>query len=170
MAVQVKRSERGAALIVVLLLVGALLAGGALAMSMSLGETRAVDVVATRRRALFCAEAGLASARGHVASQSHQWATMLDSDPANDPVGYPVTGDLDDDGVDDWHVEIRDNDDERPDNDPTTDHDGLVFMVATCTSHPETPVEVLQLISVTAGSFSYRNQQGQGASNASNAN
>jgi hypothetical protein len=164
--------QRGAALVVTLILVTALLAGGALAMYLQLADTRSTQYVTESRGALFCAEAGLAGARAYVTDHSSQWALMLDDDPDNDPVGYPVEGDLDDDGVIDWRVEIRDNDDEQHPaaNDPTNDVDQTIFMLSTCVRFPDTPRQVLELISLAGGGHNYRDQACQGAGCTGNAN
>lgn len=166
-----RRSERGAALAVTLILITALLAGGALAMYLQVADTRSARFVTESRASLFCAEAGLAGARTYIALHAAEWNVMLDTDEANDPDGYPVTGDLDGDGTDDWSVSIRDNDDERVGTvDPYADIDGAIFMVATCTKYPDTPREVLELISFSGGGTNYRNQSGQGAGGSNNAN
>ena len=162
--------QRGAALTVTLILVTALLAVGGLAMYLVLADTRSAQYVTESRAALFCAEAGLSGARDYIQNHTTDWPAMLDSNPANDPAGYPVTGDLDGDGVPDWQVTIRDNDDEFPTNNPNVDSDGAVYMVSVCTAYPDTPREVLELVSFTGGGTNYRNQAGQGAGGSNNAN
>ena len=159
--------QRGAALVITMMLVSALLAGGALALYLQIGDTRSAQYVSEKRAAFYCAEAGLVGARS---ANSGSWALMLDSDPLDDPEGYPVEGDLDSDGDVDWRVEIKDNDDEYPTDNPAYDSDGMVFMISTCLTYPDTPREVMQLVRVSAGQHSCRNQRGQGAGNTSNAN
>lgn len=165
-----KRSQRGAALTVTMILVTALLSAGSLALYLQVADTHSAQYVAQSRGALFCAEAGLAGARDYISNNSTDWPVMLDSDTSNDPTGYPVEGDLDGDSVMDWHVEIRDNDDEFPTDDPNTDTDGTIFMVGTCLNYTDTPREVLEMISFTGGGTNYRNQSGQGAGGSNNAN
>ena len=169
---RIDRRERGAALAVTLIMVTALLAGGALAMYMQLADTRGAQYVTESRGALFCAEAGLSAGRPFVSTNVASWPAMLDSDTANDPDGYPIEGDLDGDGTMDYRVEIRDNDDELPpvDNDPTLDIDATIFMISTCLRYPDTPREVLEMISFSGGGHNYRNQSGQGAGGTNNAN
>jgi hypothetical protein len=168
-SVRRNRKERGAALTVTLIIVVALLTAGALAFYLQMGDTNSARYVTQSRGALFCAEAGLSGARDYVSDNSMEWPAMLDPD-ADDPDGYPVEGDLDGDGANDWHVEIRDNDDEYPTNDPNVDTDGTIFMVATCLDYPDTPREVLEMISFSGGGTNYRNQSGQGAGGSNNAN
>jgi Tfp pilus assembly protein PilX len=164
------RGQRGAALVVTMMVVIALLAAGALALYLQMADTHSAQYVTQKRGALYCAESGLAGARDYILANATSWPTMLDSDSTNDPVGYPVEGDLDGDNVNDWHVVLRDDDDEFPTNDPTVDTNGTVFMVATCLAYPDTPREILQMISVSGGGMNYRNQSGQGAGNTNNAN
>ena len=166
------RRERGAALAVTLIMVTALLAGGALAMYMQLADTRGAQYVTESRGALFCAEAGLSAGRPYVSLNVASWPLMLDGDPGNDPEGYPIEGDLDGDGVADFRVEITDNDDELPpvENDPDLDIDATIFMVSTCLKYPDTPRQVLEMISFSGGGTNYRNQSGQGAGGTNNAN
>ena len=119
---------------------------------------------------MYCAEAGLAGARSYIVNNAAGWSAMLDGDPQNDPGGYPVEGDLDGDGTADWHVEIRDNDDEHPTDDHLVDSDGTVFMISSCPKYTETSRQVMELVRVQSGSYAYRNQRGQGAGNTNNAN
>ena len=163
-------SQRGAALALTMILISALLAGGALALYLQVSDVRSAQYVTEKRAALYCAEAGLVGARGYVVANSGSWTLMLNGDTLDDPEGYPVEGDLDDDGDADWRVVIKDNDDEHPSDNPASDSDGTVFMISTCLTYPDTPREVMQLVRVSAGQHRYRNQRGQGAGNTSNAN
>jgi hypothetical protein len=169
-----RRGQRGAALAVTLILVTALLAGGALAMYLQLADTRSAQYVTESRASLYCAEAGLARARRFVSINVQLWPAMLDDDDGNDPEGYPIEGRLDGatTGPPDFRVVIRDNDDELPPaaNNPGLDTDGTIFMVSTCLRYPDTPREVLEMISFSGGGFNYRNQSGQGAGGTNNAN
>ncbi len=162
--------QRGAALMVTIILISALLAGGMLAIYLMIADTKSAQYINESRGALFCAESGLAGARAYVEGSTNDWPTMLDSDADNDPDGYPVTGDLDGDGTDDWSVEIKDNDDEFPTNDTTMDTDGTIFMVSTCTKYGDTPRQVMEMINFSGGGFCYRNQANQGCGGTNNAN
>jgi hypothetical protein len=164
------RGERGAALVVTMRVVVALLAAGALALYLQMADTHSAQYVTQGRGALFCAESGLAGARDYVSDNSVDWPQMLDTDTSNDPDGYPVEGDLDGDGVNDWRVVIRDDDDEFPTNDPNVDANGTIFLVSTCLQYPDTPREVLEMISFSGGGTNYRNQSGQGAGGSNNVN
>jgi hypothetical protein len=171
----VKRaSERGAAVALIMILVSSLLAGGALAVYLAVGDTRAASYTSSARGALFCAEAGLASARALIGANYASWPLLLDADRGNDPSWYPVRGDIDTpaDGRTDYEVTVRDNDDELPPavNNPQRDNDLKVFVVAKCTRHDDTPRQVLELITYTGGGTVYRHQSGQGASNSGNVN
>lgn len=162
--------ERGAALPVILILMTALLVLGALALRLTISDTRGTHATVSGRRATYCAEGGLVAGRTFIAANMVSWSLMLDQDAANDPDGYPVTGDLDGDGTDDWQVTIKDNDDELGTNNPYVDSDGVVFMVGTCLAEPDTPREVMQLISVGGGGTNYRAQAGAGGGNTGNTN
>jgi len=168
------RRERGVAVFVVLIAVIALSVVGMLAAYLTVAETKSTSYEVDANAALYCAEAGLAKARPLIGSNYASWAAMLDTDPTNDPSWYPITGDLDvpPDGVDDFVVTIKDNDDEPPGapDDPTHDNDMRVFIVSKCTRYPETPREVTELIYYKGGGNAYRNQAGQGAGNTGNAN
>jgi hypothetical protein len=150
------RNQRGAAMFVVMITVAALLTAGLLTVHVGEAETKSIDYVASERRALFCAESGIADSRVIVGANYEMWDTLLDSDASNDPAWYPIRGYLDGDHHSagdpfDYEVTIEDNDDESPSpNLPTTDNDLRVFIVARC--------------------LKYRNQSGQGASNTGNAN
>lgn len=162
--------ERGAALMVTIILISALLAGGMLAIYLMVADTKSAQYVNESRGALFCAEAGLSGGREYVETNAANWGLMLDATTGNDPDGYPIVGDLDGDGTDDWSVEIKDNDDEFPTNVPTADSDGTIFMVSTCTKYGDTPRQVMEMISFSGGGTNYRNQSGQGAGGTNNAN
>jgi hypothetical protein len=168
-----RRAERGSVMVLVMIILVSLLAGGAIALQLQLSSTKQVGFASSSRRSLYCAEAGLARARGTIANFQALWNNMIDSDPTNDPTWYPIVGDIDDppDGVNDFEVTLRDNDDEPVgSNDPNVDSDLRVFIVSRCTKYPDTPKEVLELAIYNRGADMYRNQSGQGAGNTGNAN
>jgi hypothetical protein len=166
------RGQRGSIMVIVMTILAALLAGGAIALYLQLSSTRAAGSIRESRSALYCAEAGLQAARPLIGANYAEWVNILDGDPDTDPSWYPVRGDLDGDGVNDYEVRIRDNDDEMPplDNDPTRDNDLRVFIISRCTKYPDTPREVLELVRFEGGGNVYRNQSGQGSGNTGNAN
>lgn len=151
-------SERGAALVLALLLVALLLVLG-VAMIRIAGTDR-VDAakMGVRERAQICAEAGLQYGRrffGQSYEATHNWNDYLDRtlagyryDPAavlaelpgqvlgkSDGTTFDAGADLDGDGRADFWVSLRDNDDERPlggtDN-PDRDNDESVILRAEC--------------------------------------
>ena len=153
-----------------MMVVVALLAAGALALYLQMADTHSAQFVTQEKRSLYCAEAGLAGARDYILQNNTTWGEMLSTTTGDDPDGYPVTGDLDGDGNDDWRVTIKDDDDEFPTDDPYADANGTVFMVSNCIAYPDTPRSVLQLITITAAGANYRNQAGQGAGGTNNVN
>jgi hypothetical protein len=159
-------------MVLVMVILVALLAGGAVMLSLQLGSTKQAGVASDKRGALFCAEAGLAAARPVLLNNVAGWAAALDTDTGNDPAWYPITGDLDGDGDDDYEVVISDNDDEAAPaaNDPNVDNDLQVFVVSTCLLYPESPRTVRELIRYTGGGHLYRDQAAQGTWNSGNSN
>ncbi len=159
-------------MIVVLVLLVALLAAGAIVLRAQLRTTKSSGLSKSKKEALYCAEAGLAAARARVGESYGQWPLLLDGENANDPEWYPIVGDLDGDGAPDYEVRIQDNDDELPPrpNDPTTDNDLRIFVVSTCVSSPDAPQQVMELIQYDAGGTLYRDQAGQGTGNTGNIN
>ena len=166
------RAESGSAMIIVMVILVALLGAGAIAVHLQMSDTRSTGLIRSARAALYCAEAGLQRARPIVGANYATWGDTLDGDPGNDPGWYPITGDLDGDGTADYTVTIRDNDDELSPNpnDPTRDNDLTVFVVSTCTRYPDTPREVLEMITYEGGGSLYRNQAGCGPGNTGNCN
>jgi hypothetical protein len=166
--------ERGVALLVVTILVMGLMTVGMLSLYATSGETESASYGVDSKAALYCAEAGLAKARPIIGNNYTSWAAILDGDPANDPPWYPITGDIDvpADGVNDFVVTIRDNDDEPAGvaNDPTKDNDLAVYVVSTCTRYGQTPRQVTELIHYQGVGNVYRSQSGNGPSNTGNSN
>ena len=125
--------ESGLAMVIVLTILAALLAGGAIALVLQLSSTKGAGLVKTQRAAMYCAEAGLAQARATMQNSYALWGQIIDGDASNDPPWYPISGDLDDppDGVDDYTVTVRDDEDESPAaDDPQVDSNQRVFIVS----------------------------------------
>ncbi len=164
--------QRGAAMLLVATLLVALLAGGGVALYVQLQSTKGAGLVKATRSSLYCAEAGLAAARGFIALNYLTWPQALDNDPSNDPAWYPVRGDMNGDLIDDYEVTIRDNDDEVPPTpaDPTRDNDRQVFAVSRCISNADVSRQVVELLVVAGAGQPYRNQGGGGAFNTGNQN
>ncbi len=166
------RHQRGSVMIIVVTILAALLAGGGIVMYTQVMSTRAAGLIRANRSALYCAEAGLASARTLIGQNAQLWNNLLDADTLNDPPWYPVRGDLDipADG-DDFEVTVRDNNDEPPGlDDPTKDNDQQVFIVSRCIKYPSAPRSVMELVQFPGSGSVYRAQAGQGAGATGNTN
>lgn len=159
-------------MVLVMVILVALLAGGAVALSLQLGSTKQVGLASDSRGALYCAEAGLVAARPVIGARYADWESILDADAGNDPDWYPFSDDIDGDGVNDYVVTMRDNDDEAAPtpNDPTRDNDLKIFVISSCLKYPDTPREVLELVKYQGGGAGYRAQSGSGAQNTGNEN
>lgn len=164
--------QQGSAMLVVATILTALLAGGGIALYLQLQSSRSTSMTKSGRASLYCAEAGLTHGARVFTNNVGVWNNILDTDPANDPSFYPVRGDLDDDGVADYEVTLRDNDDEGAlvANDPTDDNDFRVFVVSRCLQNAEIPRTVTTLLQVNISGHNYRNQSGGGSGNTGNQN
>ncbi len=159
-------------MMVTLIIITSLLAGAGVVVSMQLSSTQSTALTKNGLSAMYCAEAGLAAARPTVANNFGQWNVTL----LNDPTGStqpPWLGDtafshdLDGDGVDDFIVSIKDNDDEIAPiaNNPAIDIDTKIFIIATCTKYPDTPKQVEELVKYSGGGTCYQSQEGGCAGN-----
>ena len=164
--------QRGSAMLLVATILVALLAGGAVALYVQLQSTKSAGLVKASKNSLFCAEAGIIAARPTLALNYLAWPALLDGNAANDPDWYPITGDLDADGVNDYEVTIRDNDDEVPPapDDPMFDNDRRVLAVGKCIKSTEVSRNVMELLIVGGGGYVYRSQAGGGGWNTGNQN
>ena len=172
-------SQRGSAMLVTMIIIAALLAGGGVLAKVQLSGTRSTGLHRTSIDAQYCAEAGLAAARPVVAASYAQWGTALAASGAATPdTSEPAwlaagigSHDLDGDGVADFTVYIKDDVDELPpaDDDPTRDQNLRVYIVATCLRHPETPTSVEELVQLAGGGTCYKTQIG-GCRNDNNEN
>jgi len=165
--------QRGAVLVLVMTLLAALFAAAATVLYLQLSSTRSAGLVSRSRGALFCAEAGLVAARPIIGNNYASWPAALDQNPATTPAFvYPIVGDIDNDGVNDYSVTIRDNDDELPPrvNDPSNDNDLSVFIVSECTKYPDMKRKVMELVTYQGGGNVYRNQAGYGPGGTGNKN
>lgn len=150
----------------------ALLAGGGVALYLQLQNTKSAALVKASTNSLYCAEAGVIAARPSIALNFLTWPVLLDGNDGNDPDWYPIRGDLDGDGVNDYEVTIRDNDDEVPPapNNPAFDNDRRVFAIGRCLQNSDVSREVVELLVVAGGGYVYRNQAGGGGWNTGNQN
>ena len=86
-----RNQERGSVLMVVLVILVALLAGGGVALYLQLGSTRQTGLVRFSRAALFCSEAGLQAARRLILcqyGQTNNWGSLLDPSSGTPPTWY----------------------------------------------------------------------------------
>ena len=142
-----RRGERGSAMMIVMIVVGAMMAAGAVLVRMQTSSTNATDVNRATTVGLYCAEAGLTAVRADIIANVAMWNASLGSG-TEPPFLSMVSHDIDGDTVDDFTITLRDNDDEAL-NDLTTDSDQTVFVMATCIKHPDTRTQVTELLTST---------------------
>jgi type II secretory pathway pseudopilin PulG len=166
-------------MLVTMIIISSLLAGAAVLVSMQLASNRSSDVTRTGLAATYCAEAGLSAVRQAVATNYADWQNQLAACNGVYPCAEPawiaaVNHDIDSpaDGVGDFLVYIKDNDDEVAPavNDPRHDSDQRVFIVSRCTKYADTTKEVEELVEYTGGGQNYRSQQGLGRYSGGNNN
>jgi hypothetical protein len=153
-----RQRERGSAMVVTLILITALLAGGGVLVSLQMTSTKSSDLTRTNMSAIFCAEAGLAAARPIVAQNYGAWKTNLCATYRTNPsactepawlstaINAWGTHDIDGDGKADFELYIHDNDDELPTTNLSVDNDLRVFVVARCIKYPDTVKQVEELV------------------------
>lgn len=171
--------QRGSAMLVTLIIIGALLAGAAVLVSVQLASNRSSDLTRSGMSALYCAEAGLSAARPFVAQHytlpgvatPTGWGSALTASGATTPdlsepdfisTGITAAGhDLDGDGSPDFTIYLKDNGDEgtNPDN-PQADNDLQIFIVSKCIKYGDTPNEVQELIMFNGGTQCNKEQIG----------
>lgn len=162
-------SERGSAMMITMMLVTALLAGGVVLVSMQLSSNRATDVTKTGMTALHCAEAGLSAARPVVALNYTLWGAALAA--GTEPLFLStIDHDVDNDGASDFVITLIDNDDELPPavNNRLVDNDLRVFIASKCIKYPDNPKQVIELVFFNGGGQCY-NSQGFGCGGNNNA-
>lgn len=148
-------------MLVAMILMAALLAGAAVLVSLQMGSNRNTELTKSGITALYCAEAGLTSARAAVAANQADWATFLGT--GTSPTWLSgIVWDVDGDATNDPDFEIRleDNFDEAGTDAPTVDADGKIFVVSKCRLYPDTPREVRELVDYTTISNCYSAQRG----------
>ena len=164
-----RNPERGAAMLVTMVVVSSLLAGAAALASMQLVSHHATDVSKSSLSSLYCAEAGLLAARPIVAANYSQWAGSLGTNTEPSWISSAISHDLDGDPSNDpdFTITLKDNDDELPPltPDPTTDNDRRIFIVSRCIKYSEVPKEVEELVQYSGGGSCYQSQQGGCAGN-----
>lgn len=138
--------ERGIAVLTTLVLVVALVGGGAVLIGLQISSSRSTGIVRDDMTVLYCAEAGLIAARPFVTANVTGWntASLCNTPPPRGTgacvIGTPISEpawlaamphDIDGDGTNDVVITLVDNDDEVP-NDPVVDADQTIHIIATC--------------------------------------
>jgi len=165
---QPRTSQKGSAMLVVMIILAALMAGAATLTSVTASASRSATTTNMMKASLACAESGLVAARAHVKANWASWNTALAA--GTEPAFLSsVSRDLDGDSVADFAVTLEDNVDETGTNDPTKDNDLTVFVVSRCTKYTDTPVKVAELVRYNGGGNCYQAQLG-GCGGNNNAN
>jgi hypothetical protein len=174
-----RKRQRGSAMLITMVITSSLLAGAAVLVSMQLSSSRSSDITRSGLSATYCAEAGIAAARNAVAANYASWNAALTACNGTCPCTEPgwlqapgVNHDIDGDGVADYQLYIKDNDDEQlpSTNDRKVDSDQRVFLVSQCIKYADTPKEVQELVEFSGGGQNYRMQQGLGRYSGGNNN
>ncbi|MBA3397695.1 MAG: hypothetical protein H0T89_34040 [Deltaproteobacteria bacterium] len=167
-----KRSqERGSAMLVTMIIIAALLGGAAVLASMQMSSNRSTELTRNGLASLYCAEAGVIAAHTAIGGSYDSWNAALAANIAADPTGRTLIQpawlnntvfdhDLDNDGIDDFTVSIRDNDDELGTLQPDRDSDERVFIVSRCIKYPDTPKQVEELIHYVPAANPYKDLEG----------
>lgn len=163
-----REPQRGNAMLVTMIIIAALFSGGAVLVSMQMASNKATDLERTGLASLYCAEAGLVASHATVAANYTSWNGSLCTTPSTPNACTQPTWlgtatfshDLDGDGVDDFIVYIKDNDDETGTNDISTDIDKQIFIVSRCTKYNDIQREVEELIKYTPTMTCYNMQDG----------
>jgi hypothetical protein len=154
-----RNDEHGGAMLVTLIVITALLAGAVSLASIQAASTRSAGLTRDKNAAVYCAEAGLSTARAAVAASYAQWNAALAAGTQPSWLAS-LDRDLDNDGAADFELTLRDNDDESGTDDPAHDSDLAVFVASTCVKYPETPVSVAELVRYSGGGNCYQSQLG----------
>ncbi len=153
-------------MLVTMIVITALLAGAAALAQVQVRSTRGAQLDRASISALHCAESGLTAARATVAASYPLWNAVLGA-TAEPSWLAGIDHDLDGDGVADFAITLRD-DDELP-VDATRDNDLAVYIVSTCTKYPEVPTTVEELVRYNGAGSCYQAQLG-GCGGNNNAN
>jgi len=142
-----------------MIIITALLGGGAVLLSLQLQSSKSAGVVKSKVTGLTCAESGLAIVRTTVAANYANWTAALCNPPPPRGTGSCVIGspaseppwlsmlshDIDGDGTPDFVITLIDNDDEVPSN-MAVNSDQDVTIVSTCVMQPDSPTRVLETV------------------------
>lgn len=159
-----RRRERGTSILVTMILVVSLLGGAAVLVGMQMQSTRSTEIVRNGITASYCAESGVVAARSLITSNYAAWNTGLQAGLSNTEATFLLSPnldhDLDNDGVDDFTVILKDNEDEVGTQDYTKDNDLQIWVIATCTKYPDHAKQVSELIRVSVAATCYDTQLG----------
>ena len=153
-------------MLVTLILVAALLAGGAVLTQMQMRSSKGSQMTRAGLTSLYCAESGLAAARATVMNNYGQWNASLGSTTEPAWITQNVTHDIDGDGAADFAITLKDNDD---DADPAHDNDLTISVMSRCLRDSDAPATVSQLVRFNGGGNCYHAQLG-GCGGNNNAN
>ena len=161
-------SERGSAMLITLILIGALLGGAAILSSLQISSMRGTGLSRSKMAATYCAEAGLTASHVAASKSYSLWNSALCKPSCAAPTQPSWLGnaafshDLDGDGIDDFSITLRDDDDEVAPtaNDPTIDVNYKIYLVSTCLKYSDTPVQVMELVKYSPSAQCYQSQEG----------
>jgi hypothetical protein len=162
-------------MLVTVVIIVALLAGGAVLVQLQVASNRQTGITSTGLSSLYCAESGLAAARPVVAANYAGWATFLgtNTEPTWLNPGCVGTGcapginhDIDGDGKPDFVITLVNNADHNPLT-PTIDNDLQIFIVSTCINpnYPDVQKQVEELVYFSGGGTCYHSQLGNCGNN-----
>jgi hypothetical protein len=159
-----RQRERGSAVLLTMIVIVALLGGGAVLLGMQISSTRSTELTRSNMTALYCAEAGLNAARPIIGS-NYPWDANLGTGVQPAYLLHPtlLNHDLDGDGVSDYTITLKDNDDEGAlglANNPARDNDLTIWVISTCTKFPENQKQVSELIRYNIRGELYKDQAG----------
>ncbi len=168
----VRSKQRGAALMVTLIIITSLMAGASVVVALQLQGSRGTNLTRSGMTSEYCAEAGAERAAPIVASSYNAWAASLcgsaieagcvPASPAAEVALFSgINHDIDGDGVADFVLYLRDDQDEPGTaQDYKTDRNTRVYIVSTCIKYPDTPRQVKELIQLPDPGSNYASQQG----------
>jgi|HubBroStandDraft_2_1064218.scaffolds.fasta_scaffold209907_2 hypothetical protein len=173
-----RQRERGAALMVTLIIIASLLAGAAVVVSLQMGANRGTDLTRSGMTAEYCAETGMERAAPVVAANYQMWgsamcgsaseASCLPSSPAGEAAIFSTVSHTIGSAGSAFVLYLRDDEDELTGSQNySQDENTRVFVVSTCLLFPDTPRQVRELIQLNGGGTNYGQQQGtsSGANN-----
>lgn len=168
-----RRRERGTAILITMIIIVALLGGGAVLVGMQMSSSRGTEIAKSNMTALYCAEAGLNAVRSTVANNYALWNTSLGtgteplwlSDGAFISGGTGPSHSIDPSvplpGSNDFTVILKDNDDEPGGvQNYAADNDLQIWIVVTCNKFQENQKQVSELIRFNIGGTCYNSQLG----------